>query len=530
MNPTLLPHDNEQPLVPGASAPEALRVAGETVGDLSQQLHGLHQGDHVCLIYDSFEEQMEAMVPFFQDGLSRGERCGYIVDERDAEEVTAALARGGIDMEAALERGAFLFLTKREAYLRSGAFDPRLMVAFLQQTQDETLAAGFTGLRVTGEMTWALGPELGCERLIEYEALINRFFQGSRSLAICQYNRRRFPAELIRDTLRTHPVAVVGREVHENLFYETPEMVLGQESASTRVDWMVDQLQRVRRGERRLVELGEQLARQAAENARLYREAQAAVRLRDEFLSVATHELKTPLTPLHLKLQGIKREAERSPGETMPSAQVVRAVEGAEGQVRKLAVLVNELLDVARLTEGRLTLAPESVDLPGLLGEVAGRFAPEAVKAGCALRVCAPAGVVGLWDRQRLEQVVTNLLTNALKYGAGKPVSLEAQVVGAHAWIHVRDEGIGIAPRNLERIFGKFERAVPERHYGGLGLGLYIAQQLAHAMGGEIRVASTLGEGSVFTVVLPLTPRERNEVLENTKADGPESRTAGLRV
>ncbi|MFP2927471.1 MEDS domain-containing protein [Pyxidicoccus sp. 3LG] len=516
--------------VNGTSAPEALKAAGETVGGLGQQIHRLGHGDHVCLIYETFEEQMAALVPFFQEGLARGECCAYIVDERTAEEVAAALAARGTDVEAALASGALRFLTKRDAYLRSGAFDPQAMIAFLKQTQDETLAAGFTGLRVTGEMTWALGPETGCERVIEYEALINDFFTGSRSLAICQYNRCRFPAEIIRDTLRTHPVAVVGNEVHENLFYETPEMVLGKESASTRVDWMVTQLQRVRTGERRLVELGEQLSEQAAENARLYREAQEAVLLRDEFLSVASHELKTPLTPLQLKLQGIKREAARSPGGQVPSSQVVRAVDGAEQQVRKLAGLVNELLDVARLTEGRLSLSPEGVDLPQLLGDVVGRFAPEAARAECPLRLEVAAGIVGTWDRQRLEQIITNLLTNALKYGAGRPVSLEARVDGGLACIDVRDEGIGIAPESLERIFGKFERAVPERHYGGLGLGLYIAQQLAHAMGGEIRVQSRLGEGSVFTVLLPLSVGPWQEVAGNKKAAGPELRTPGLQA
>ncbi|NMO22197.1 histidine kinase [Pyxidicoccus fallax] len=512
----------------GQSAPEALKAAGETVGGLGQQLHRLGHGDHVCLIYETFEEQMAALVPFFQEGLTRGECCAYIVDERAVDEVAAAMAAQGIDVESARASGALRFLTKRDAYLRSGEFDPEAMIAFLGQTQDAALAEGFTGLRVTGEMTWALGPETGCERLIEYEALINRFFPGSRSLAICQYSRARFPADIIRDTLRTHPVAVVGNEVHENLFYESPEMVLGTESAATRVDWMVSQLQRVRGGERRLVELGEQLANQAAENARLYREAQEAVRLRDEFLSVASHELKTPLTPLQLKLQGIQREASRAPGGQVPAGQVVRAVEGAEQQVRKLAGLVNELLDVARLTEGRLTLAPEKVDASQLLEEVAGRFAQEAARAECALVVDAPAGVVGQWDRQRLEQVVTNLLTNALKYGAGRPVFLTVRAEGKRAWLRVRDEGIGIAPENLGRIFGKFERAVPERHYGGLGLGLYIAQQLAHAMGGEIRVESRLGKGSVFTVELPLTPCARQEVAENKKAGGPGFRTTGL--
>ncbi|MFP2905286.1 MEDS domain-containing protein [Pyxidicoccus sp. 3LFB2] len=521
MHPSCPSHLSDGAPLTEESAPEVLRAAGEHVGRLAQQIHHLDHGDHVCLIYDSFEEQMAAMVPFFREGLARGESCAYIVDEHAAEEVAAALTAHGLDVASARASGALQFLTKRDAYLRSGTFDPVAMIAFLRETQDAALAAGFTGLRVTGEMTWALGPETGNDKLIEYEALLNRFFPQSRSLAICQYSRRRFPAEIIRDTLRTHPVAVVGNEVHENLFYETPDMVLGHESASTRVDWMVSQLQRVRHGERRLVELGGQLARQSAENARLYREAQKAVRLRDEFLSVASHELKTPLTPLHLKLQGIKREAERSPEGRMPGTQVVRAVEGAEQQVRKLAVLVNELLDVARLTEGRLSLAPEKVDTAQMLGDVAGRFAPEAARMECPLFVDAPAGVVGSWDRQRLEQIVTNLLTNALKYGAGRPISLSARAEGGLAWLQVKDEGIGIAPENLGRIFGKFERAVPERHYGGLGLGLYIAQQLAQAMGGEIRVESRLGEGSTFTVVLPLGLGPWRAVPGSTKAASP---------
>ncbi len=339
---------------PLESSDEALRAVGAMAGGLAEQVQRLHRCDHVCLIYETFAEQMAALVPFIQEGLARGECCAYIVDDRTAEEVAQVLVGHGVDLAGAQASGAFVFLSKRDAYLKRGVFEPAWMIDFLRQTEAEALARGFTGLRVTGEMTWALGPGTGCERLIEYEALLNRFFPSSHTLAICQYSRDRFPPEFIRDVLRTHPLAIVRQEVHENLFYETPEMVLGQESAATRVEWMLGQLQRVRSTERTLVELSERLAEKASENARLYAEAQAAVRLRDEFLSVASHELKTPLTPLRLQLQSLKRMAQGCEEPRVPAERLTRSLDRAEAQVRRLDGLIDDLLDVSRLTEGRL--------------------------------------------------------------------------------------------------------------------------------------------------------------------------------
>ena len=256
------------------------------------------------------------------------------------------------------------------------------------------------------------------------------------------------------------------------------------------------------------LELGEELAQRTAaalENARLYREAQAAVRLRDEFLSVASHELKTPLTPLQLRLQSLKRDAQGMRPGHVPRTRVVKGLETAEAQVRKLAALVNALLDVSRLTQGRLTLQPEDgVDVAALVAECAAALAQEAERAGCALQVHAPAPVVGSFDRLRLEQVVHNLLSNALKYGAGQPVRVAVERAGASVRLEVRDGGIGIAAEALPRLFGKFERAVSERHYGGMGLGLYITRQIVEAMGGRVRVESAPGRGALFEVVLPL--------------------------
>ncbi|MBN1205707.1 MAG: PAS domain S-box protein [Myxococcaceae bacterium] len=243
----------------------------------------------------------------------------------------------------------------------------------------------------------------------------------------------------------------------------------------------------------------------AVDNARLYRDAQTAIQLRDEFLSVASHELKTPLTPLHLKLQGLRREAESA--ERVPRERVLHSLEGAEVQVRRLRDLIDDLLDVSRLSQGRLSMTLEQVDLDDVVRRVVSELSPQAVKAGCALTVDADGPVPGHWDRLRLEQLVTNLLTNALKYGAGKPVALHLERAGPLARLTVRDEGIGIEAEHLGRIFGKFERAVSERHYGGLGLGLYITRQIVEAFGGRIGVESQPGQGALFTVELPLQPR-----------------------
>ena len=231
-------------------------------------------------------------------------------------------------------------------------------------------------------------------------------------------------------------------------------------------------------------------------------QAQRAIRLRDEFLSIASHELKTPLTPLALKLQGMVRSL--SVEELGNAAERLRAdLEMAQRQVRRLAELIDGLLDVSRICEGGLHLLLEEVDLAVLLREMAARYEPQAQRAGCRLYVRAGHPVVGRWDRSRLEQVVSNLISNSLKYGAGRPVHLRVEASDGTARLIVRDEGIGIEPQSLTRIFQRFERAVSDRHYGGLGLGLYITRQIVEAFGGTVCATSEPGHGSTFVLELP---------------------------
>ncbi|AKF80268.1 PAS/PAC sensor signal transduction histidine kinase [Myxococcus fulvus] len=243
--------------------------------------------------------------------------------------------------------------------------------------------------------------------------------------------------------------------------------------------------------------------RKHAEETRELERLREALRARDEFLSVASHELKTPLTPLQLKLTAMKRIAETHPQALLADGRLSRELASASSQVRKLADLIDDLLDVSRINVGRLTVEPERMDLSALLRDIASRYAPQAHVAGCRLDVDAPEPLEGTWDRRRLEQAVTNLVTNAIKYGAGKPIFLSARAADTEAVITVRDEGIGIAPTQQRRIFERFVRAVSERNYGGMGLGLFITHQIVEAHAGTIDVESELGRGSVFTLRIP---------------------------
>nr|WP_228531026.1 MULTISPECIES: hybrid sensor histidine kinase/response regulator [Myxococcaceae] len=250
------------------------------------------------------------------------------------------------------------------------------------------------------------------------------------------------------------------------------------------------------------------LEARAAQMQQLAQEREHALRLRDEFLTVAAHELKTPLTPLHLRLASLARVTEAEPTGALSHGRLAQELDVMRRQVRKLADLINDLLDASRIAAGRLQPgAREPVDLGQLAQEVAARLQPAARESGSALdvRVEAPSPVA-LVDRPRIEQVLSNLLTNALTYGGGEPVLVSVRAEGERAVLQVQDRGIGIATAQLARIFERYERAVSESHYGGLGLGLYIARQIVEDHGGRIRAESRPGEGSTFTVDLPLSP------------------------
>jgi PAS domain S-box-containing protein len=231
-------------------------------------------------------------------------------------------------------------------------------------------------------------------------------------------------------------------------------------------------------------------------------QAEEATRARDQFLGIASHELRTPITALGLQAQSLLRVAERAPERSL--VDVVPRVRTLHRQTARLAHLVQALLDVTQVSAGRLALRREPIDLAEVVRDAMGRWRQALARAGCPLELRVDRSVLGEWDRLRVEQVIDNLLGNAVKFGAGKPVEIVLDATDGSAHLAVADHGIGISPDDQRRIFERFERAVPETHYGGFGLGLWIVRNIVEAHGGDIRVSSEPGKGSRFDVTLPV--------------------------
>lgn len=219
-----------------------------------RRITDLKPGDHLCCLYETEEEHRALLTPFLRQGLERGEKVLYIVDAHTAEAMLGYLQDDGIEVEPYLEKGQLNILTADEAYMREGVFNPDGMISLLQAETEHALAEGYSALRVTGEMTWALRRLPGSERLIEYEAKLNDFFPASRCLAICQYDRRRFDPALLLDVLATHPIVVVGTEVYDNFYYIPPREFLGRALPAAKLRRWLDNLAQRKRAEEELQE------------------------------------------------------------------------------------------------------------------------------------------------------------------------------------------------------------------------------------------------------------------------------------
>lgn len=231
-----------------------------------------------------------------------------------------------------------------------------------------------------------------------------------------------------------------------------------------------------------------------------------ALESRDRFLSVASHELNTPITPLSLQMQSFLKMIRNGTLKTMESERLERMLVNASGQVERLSRIINELVDVTQISSEKMSLLKEKdVSLLDVAESVLESFAEDIKQLGYRVSLDAHTDPVGVWDRMRLEQVLVNLLSNALKYGLGKPIVISIDQFGDVARLCVKDQGIGIAKEDQQRIFERFERAVSDQNYGGLGLGLFISQEIVRLHGGRINVKSGLELGSEFSVEIPLT-------------------------
>ncbi|MBI3542698.1 MAG: HAMP domain-containing histidine kinase [Deltaproteobacteria bacterium] len=252
----------------------------------------------------------------------------------------------------------------------------------------------------------------------------------------------------------------------------------------------------------------EQVAQERAENISELQETRGqlneALKAKTAFMSICGHELKTPLTSLSLQNQLAARAIRTGDTALLSRERISSMVNQTDSQIKRLLRLVDDMLDQSRIQMGKLKLEVEDVDLSELIEEVVGRYQQQAESAGSPIWLDNRQPLSGRWDRFRIEQVVTNLVSNAIKYGAGKPLEIGLSRRGNTAVIAVRDHGSGIAKEHHSKIFEQFERVSPSPHIAGLGLGLYITKNIVEQHGGTIRVESQPGQGSCFLVQLPL--------------------------
>lgn len=239
-----------------------------------------------------------------------------------------------------------------------------------------------------------------------------------------------------------------------------------------------------------------------ADKQKLLAKAQEEVRARDEFLSIASHELKTPLTSMLLQLQLILHNIRNVSLARFSVKNLMTLLENAESQTKRLSKMINDLLNVSLITSGRLNLEKEEVNLSELVSDVVEKSSPKL--DGKQITIEAEKEVIGHWDKIRLEQVIINLLSNAVKYGDSKPIKIIVQKQDSVARLTVEDQGIGIPQDKKEIIFKRFKRGVSEKDYKGLGVGLYIVHQIVKAHDGKIDLKSKPDQGSTFIVELPI--------------------------
>lgn len=325
-------------------------------------------------------------------------------------------------------------------------------------------------------------------------------------------------AELMRGTEKTKNIPIVfvsaaGRELnyafkgYESGAVDFLHKPLDVHAVKSKVNVFVD-LYRQSKAMKHQVEALEQSRREQEallkQLQNTQNELEQAVRMRDDFMSIVAHEVRTPLNGLILETQLRKMHLARNNAAAFTLDKMHAMVDRDERQIKSLIRLIEDMLDVSRIRTGKLSIRPSRFDLVQLVNNLLQNFTPQVEAAESSVTLTAEQPVVGHWDEFRIEQVISNLLTNALRYGAKSLIDVRVYNQDGQAWVEVQDRGIGISEEDQQRIFQQFERVSAKAVVAGLGLGLFISEQIVAAHGGSITVESRIGEGALFRVCLPL--------------------------
>ena len=447
----------------GDAQPELSRLAELTSG------LGLHE--HLCVIYDTQEEQFAAALPYLRSGLERRQRCLYIADENSTTAVLDALRRSGTDVDRYLRSGALVLADKLEPYHNRGRFDPDWWIRFLSKATQEPGAGKFPGMRtLLGEMTWTIKEDVPPDILIEFESKVNRFVRDHDVRALCQYDRNRFSPELILGVLRTHPVVVYGGIVCQNPYYVPPEEFLKPNQASREVERLLNNILKWQHAHDQLRALAARV-----QSAREEERTQISREIHDE--------LGQALTAIKIDVAALIREL---PGETGPQIQ------------RRQSIL--KLLDEAIQSVRRIAteLRPGILDDLGLVAAVEWAAEDFQARTGTNCEVSLPGVDIAL-DPERataLFRILQETLTNVARHANATRVDVRLAQQNENLILEIRDNGQGIGEEHLSE----------SRSLGILGM-----RERALLLGGELTISGTPGKGTTVRVQIPLPDRKQPE-------------------
>ena len=528
--------------------------------ELTKEILNLRAGDHLCLFYERHpREQMPALVPFIQDGLSREEQFVYIADDQTVEELEGQLQQSGINVGQECDRGALKLWSRRE-WRQPGELSSERKSRQVLQYIHEAAQSGFKGCRFAVEMTWALGPDIGAQELEHWEATINAIFVPGFSRIACQYNCSRLSPDTILAALHTHPLAILGNHVYPNWFYEAPLILDGNAKSSTaRVEWMFSVLKRARAAQKERDELIEKRVALAA----VERSKEALAKSNEELekrVETRTVELEIANRALRNEMEEQKRlETQLRQSQKMESVgtlaggiahefnnilnlikgyallirqnksvdeNVAKSLNVIEETVERGAYGVRQLLTLARKTESRLVLSNPN-DLVSELSKLLKQTFPKTIDITLELDAELPS----IWvDPNQINQALLNLSVNARDALAGggrltlKTLLVEgdkvqdpAATAGSYACIEVKDTGKGMDPAVRSRIFEPFftTKGVGE----GTGLGLAIVYGIVKSHDGFIDVESETERGTTFRLYFPIALSHKNSVDEIPKKE-----------
>ena len=451
-------------------APDTIEAGsdGPRLLDVLVQI-GLH--DHICLIYESQEEQLAMPVPSIRMGLDRGEKCIFIAPEKTVSDVNEALHSIGIDVDEAVNSGRLAVASQEDTYLRNGHFEPDKMIRFLADALEPAIASGFSGLRVVGEMTWALGGDLGTGPLIEYEAKLNYFVRDNPVAVTCQYDRNRFSPEVILNVIRTHPIVIYGNFVCSNPYYVPPEEFLAPNHAETEVKRLLANIRDREQANKALRELSRRLFQmQDEEHRRIARELHDSVA--QELAAVSMN-----LGELQKRIEGRDRITDNLLSDSMA------LVEQCNREIRTISHLLH----------------------PPLLDELGLRRALQDYIEGFAGRSAIVTTLDVAEDVDRLPaeietalfRVVQESLGNIHRHSGSTAAAIRIRRDAGTVRLEISDEGGGLPPGLRQ---GNKEMSVP------VGVGIAGMRERLRQVGGQLEIESS-DRGTTVRAIVPL-PRD----------------------